>query len=323
MSRAEDIWNQLNQIIKIDVDINEAPYSTTRTTPNLQGDRDDYEGNQDQFIDFPYVEDPNEYQTYKAMEQDDSEQTPEEENMKIQEKVQVYQVPKFTGRPSSKQKDIIAKKFQSWTKLADEKSGTGVEPLSIHFTPSAIYIYYGVKGLSSRNAIQVVVRNGKISKYDVIERTKIKEQEESDLTEQAPAEKEEAEVTEKIPAEEEEVDVTEEMPAGEEPGIPGIPGMEEPKQELTSSEIGKVYELKKIYSRLISIEGHLSATTDTSLLQMRSIVAQAMELFETVIVNFEQYKEQIDEIIVTFYKFLDLTYGLLQSYYKNDAKNEY
>jgi hypothetical protein len=216
MSRAEDIWNQLNQVIKIDVEINEGPYATTRTTPNLQGDRDDYQGNQDQFIDFPYVEDPEDFQTYKAMEQDESE-----------------------------------------------------------------------------------------------------------LSEQAPAEEkvppEAAEIPEEAPPEGgEEIDVTTNV--GEE--MPGM-GMDEPKQELTSSEIGKVYELKKIYSRLISIEAHLSSTTDTSLLQMRSIVAKAMELFETVIVNFEQYKEQIDEIIVTFYKFLELTYGLLQSYYKNDSKNEY
>ena len=74
---------------------------------------------------------------------------------------------------------------------------------------------------------------------------------------------------------------------------------------------------------MTSLEAHLSSTTDTSLLTMRGMVSQAMDLFETVVVNFDQYKEQINEIIVTFYKFLDVTYEILRSYYKNDAKNEY
>jgi len=218
MSRATDILKRLQKTI------NEGPYATTRTTPNLAGDRDDYEGNQDQFKDFPYIEDPNEYQTYKAMEQEETE----ESDLLEQEPGGVEVAPGGTATP------------------AVAGAGTDIEG--------------GEMGA--------------------------------------------------------------EMPGGE-MGDMGM-GMEDPnEQKLTSSEIGKVFELKKIYARLISIESHLSSTTDTSLLQMRGIVAQAMELFETVIANFEQYKEQINEIIVTFYKFLDLTYGLLQSFYKNDAKNEY
>ncbi len=215
MSRATDILKQLKKTI------NEGPYATTRTTPNLAGDRDDYEGNQDQFKDFPYIEDPTEYQTYKAMEQEETE----ESDILEQDPGGVEVVPGETETPAVAGAE------------AGAEAGADIE--------------------------------------------------------------------------------------GGEMGDMGL-GMEDPtKQTLTSSEIGKVFELKKIYARLISIESHLSSTTDTSLLQMRGIVAQAMELFETVIANFEQYKEQINEIIVTFYKFLDLTYGLLQSYYKNDAKNEY
>ncbi len=228
MPRIQNIWTQLvRQAFKVEVDIKEAPYGTTRYTPNLQGDRDDYEGNQDQFVDFPYVEDPTDYQTYKAMEHDTSDKDEDKD-----EDIKEQEMPEHPDEPEE------AKAVGAEAELGAEVGGE---------------------------------IGGEIG--------------------------------------------------GEMGGLGGFG--EEEKQTLTSSEIGKVYELKKIYSRLTSLESHLSSTTDVSLLTMRGMVAQSMDLFETVIVNFEQYKEQINEIIVMFYKFLDLTYEILRSYYKNDAKNEY
>jgi hypothetical protein len=107
-------------------------------------------------------------------------------------------------------------------------------------------------------------------------------------------------------------------------GLGAIPGMDAGmgQQDLSSSEIGRVYELKKIYSRLTSIESYLSSSTDESLLHLRTIVSRAIDLFDLVIINFRQYKEQIDEIIIMFYKFLDITYALLRDYYADEAKEE-
>jgi hypothetical protein len=106
-------------------------------------------------------------------------------------------------------------------------------------------------------------------------------------------------------------------------GMGAIPGMDSMGQQtLTSSEIGRVYELKKIYSRLTSIESYLSSSTDEALLHLRTIISRAIDLFDLVIINFTQYKEQIDEIIVMFYKFLDITYALLRDYYAREAKGE-
>ena len=230
MPRSQDVWNQLKQSFDVEVDINEAPYATSRTTPNLQGDRDDYEGNQDQFKDFPYIEDPKEYQTYKAMEQDD---------------------------------------------LAEQETSSS--------------------------------------------RVEVRDTEKTTTTNNT---------TPPVPGEEnmgggEDLGAGGDVGGGGELGGMGMGMGQEQEQTLTSNEIGKVYEMKKIYSRMTSLEAHLSSTTDTSLLTMRGMVSQAMDLFETVVVNFDQYKEQINEIIVTFYKFLDVTYEILRSYYKNDAKNEY
>ena len=87
---------------------------------------------------------------------------------------------------------------------------------------------------------------------------------------------------------------------------------------LTSSQIGRVYELKKIYSRLTAIESFLSRTVDQSMLALRKYVAQAIDLFEVVISNMQQYQEKVDDIIVTYYKFLDIVYSTIRKYFSEE-----
>jgi len=92
------------------------------------------------------------------------------------------------------------------------------------------------------------------------------------------------------------------------------------EEQLTSNQIGRVYELKKIYSRLSSVETFLSRTTDEEMLEIRKLVAQSIDLFELVISNFDQFKEKADEIIVTYYEFLDSVYGSLKTYFSGMTK---
>ena len=101
-------------------------------------------------------------------------------------------------------------------------------------------------------------------------------------------------------------------------GLTGIPQKEEEK--LTSTQLGRVYELKKIYSRLSSVESFLSRTTDEEILEIRKLVSQSIDLFELVISNYEQYKENVDEIIVTYYEFLDRVYGSIKTYFSDQSK---
>lgn len=93
---------------------------------------------------------------------------------------------------------------------------------------------------------------------------------------------------------------------------------EEPKEP---KELGRTYELKKIYTRLVSIESYLSTSSDESLIKLRNYVSKAIELFRLVISNIESYKDKIDDIIVTYYKFLKLVYDLLKNYYKKKEKS--
>jgi hypothetical protein len=54
------------------------------------------------------------------------------------------------------------------------------------------------------------------------------------------------------------------------------------------------------------------------MLSLRKYVAQAIDLFEVVITNLPQYKDKLDEIIITFYKFLDYIYGSMRKYFSEE-----
>lgn len=101
----------------------------------------------------------------------------------------------------------------------------------------------------------------------------------------------------------------------------GMPGMEE-EEKQTPSELGRIYELKKIYTRLTTIESYLSESSDPELLRMRLLVSKSIELFEILASNIPSYKppkappERIDEIIIMYYKFLKQVYESVAKYYK-------
>lgn len=143
-----------------------------------------------------------------------------------------------------------------------------------------------------------------------------------EVSDKEPIEKEEPKETkppiEKILPEE----PKETIPSGErDPMGMGMMGIEK-EEPLETSEVGRIYELKKIYSRLASIESYLSLSSDTILLKLRNFVSQALDLFETLISNIESYKDDLDDIIVMFYKFLSIVYTLLKQYYEIKKSEE-
>lgn len=96
-------------------------------------------------------------------------------------------------------------------------------------------------------------------------------------------------------------------------------GYEPPK---TSEQIGRIFELKKIYSRLLSIEAQLSFSADLTLVKLRKYISQAAEFFEIVIANESSFKDEMDEIIVKYYNFLDQVYHIIKHYYAKQDKKE-
>lgn len=94
-------------------------------------------------------------------------------------------------------------------------------------------------------------------------------------------------------------------------------GMETPEGPSTPVEVGRIYELKKIYSRLVSVQSYLAGTTDVNLIKLRNYVSNTIDLFRTLISNIKLYSDKLDEIIITFYKVVDNVYKILSKYYKD------
>lgn len=108
---------------------------------------------------------------------------------------------------------------------------------------------------------------------------------------------------------------------GQDPSM-GMGGMGMQPPELSAENVGRVFELKKIYARLLSIDSQLSFSSDNILLKLRRFISKAIELFETVISNIESYRKNIDQIIVMYYQFLEDVYSIMKRYYQSKEKKD-
>lgn len=96
---------------------------------------------------------------------------------------------------------------------------------------------------------------------------------------------------------------------------PGMMGMGyEPTR--SSDEIGRIFELKKIYSRLLAIDSQLSFSADSTLIKLRKYISQAIDFFGIIIGNDRAFKDDIDEIIIRYYEFLQDVYKIIKHYYQ-------
>ena len=120
------------------------------------------------------------------------------------------------------------------------------------------------------------------------------------------------------------------MAGGADPSMAGMEGgmgmeQEDPAAAKTPSELGRIYELKKIYTRLTTIESYLSESSEPELLRMRLLVSKSIELFEILASNIPIYKPpkapkgRLDEIIIMYYKFLKQVYESVAKYYKGKS----
>jgi len=102
-------------------------------------------------------------------------------------------------------------------------------------------------------------------------------------------------------------------------GFDDLMGDQKPQ---TPEEVGRIYELKKIYRRLLNIEEYLIHKTDPVLIKLKKYVTQSIQLFELLASNIMMYKEKVDDIIISFYKFTLLVYKILKKYYEKEKKGE-
>ena len=221
MSYSKNIRKTLDEIL-----------ATTRyTPPRLKGDKD-HMGDEDEFQDFPYIEDPTPFVTHKAMEQ------------------------------------IIR------TKLSEQPAATPAAPSAAPKDPAA----------PGADPAMVGGMPGEDPSLGSVDPTGLGA-----------------------------------GGAGGAGGMGGMGAIDRDYVKLDSSEIGRVYEMKKIYSRLTSVEAYL---TDQSLVDLRREVGKAIDLFEVVITNISKFKDKIDPIIVTFYEFLDQVYSALRKHHLIQSREE-
>ena len=90
----------------------------------------------------------------------------------------------------------------------------------------------------------------------------------------------------------------------------------------TAGELGRIYELKRIYSRLIMLEKYLSFSTDDNLNILLEKTSKALEMFKLIISNVDEFLDKIDEIIIMYYDFLMATYKILRAYLEVDLEKQ-
>lgn len=120
------------------------------------------------------------------------------------------------------------------------------------------------------------------------------------------------------------------MMGGMAPGM-GAPGMMDPNmmggmmgpQPLDPGNIGKVFILKKIYTRLISVQENLDKLCGAEFDEIKSHVSESIEHFQNVIKNFDQFKDKLDEIISLYQRFLVSVVNKVERILGNNNQNFY
>lgn len=125
------------------------------------------------------------------------------------------------------------------------------------------------------------------------------------------SDEDEDELTESVINEQEEDEGLEDPTQGTTTGT-STSNKEDENEQYDSSEIGRIYELKKIYSRLLSVEGYLNVSNDEELMKLRTYTIQAIDLFKTMVYNLDKFMDQVDDIIVIYYNFLVKIYETIR-----------
>jgi hypothetical protein len=113
---------------------------------------------------------------------------------------------------------------------------------------------------------------------------------------------------------------------GMDPNAMGAAGMDpNMAPPATPEEVGRMYETKKLYYRLKTLQGILSSNTDPELIELKKVVDEAMEIFQLVVDNIGLYKDKIDEFIIYYYKFVYRLVKILDKHYQtkfSEKKNK-
>jgi len=69
-------------------------------------------------------------------------------------------------------------------------------------------------------------------------------------------------------------------------------------------DLGRLYLMKKIYVKLVSLRDNLKSLSSTELEESKDLINSAIEHFSDVVNNYELYKDKIDNILDIYQKFI-------------------
>lgn len=80
----------------------------------------------------------------------------------------------------------------------------------------------------------------------------------------------------------------------------------------TASELGRVYELNRVYFRMITLDNILKVNAYPELQKIAKMVEDAMKIFKLVVENISIFRDKLDEIIIAYYKFIERCFLVLE-----------
>lgn len=97
-------------------------------------------------------------------------------------------------------------------------------------------------------------------------------------------------------------------------------GNEEPQH--TAKELGRIYELNKIYYRLYTINKILNNIPDPKISEIREMVSEAFDMFRMISNNVVTYKDMLDDVILKYYAFIGRVVLTLEKYFKITSESD-
>lgn len=96
--------------------------------------------------------------------------------------------------------------------------------------------------------------------------------------------------------------------------------LEEVDPEEQLSDIEKVYKLKKLYAKLLSISKILEHYTEPEFEDVQKKIFEALDIFQVVIDHYDLFRPKIDAIISSFEKLLKVAVKDIEKYVKKGDK---
>ena len=102
-------------------------------------------------------------------------------------------------------------------------------------------------------------------------------------------------------------------------GMGGGFGMGGEEEQKTSTEIGRIYEVRKLYHRMTVLNNFLRNNPDNSLEPIKKIIGEAYDILNIVINNIKSFKDKIDDVITKYYRLVERALLVLEKHYKDKS----